>query len=291
MQNTCKDRTAEFKSFAEFLLKSQKIRPVEKKQTRADIVKNTISVNKRASEIGRRTSTAAIKLKELTELAKSRSPFGDPTEKIERLTETITQDINAIKFDIEDLERFVASNGGNKQSSDHSVTVIHALNTSLLHTTKELNDALQIRTQNMKTQQERRDRVLGSRRLGPAPTHRPNFDFLDDDVEHNGSDDVIIPLMQTEDNLILQRSNAVRDIESHITEIQSIFKKLSALVALQTEQLQRIEDNVDTTIIHADSALAELLKYLKGMSSDRWLLIKAFVMIAFFLFLWFMFFA
>jgi len=143
----------------------------------------------------------------------------------------------------------------------------------------------------MKTQQERRDRVLGSRRLGPAPTHRPNFDFLDDDVEHNGSDDVIIPLMQTEDNLIIQRSNAVRDIESHITEIQSIFKKLSALVALQTEQLQRIKDNVDTTIIHADSALAELLKYLKGMSSDRWLIIKAFIMIAFFLFLWFMFFA
>jgi len=290
MQNTCKDRTAEFKSFAEFSLNSQP-RLVEKKQTRAEIVKNTISVNKRASEIGRRTSTAAAKLKELTELAKSRSPFGDPTEKIERLTDTITQEINNIKFEIEDLERFVAGNSGNKQSSDHSVTVIHALNTSLLHTTKELNDALQIRTQNMKTQQERRDRVLGSSRLGPAPTQRPNFDLLNDDVEYNGSDEVIIPLMQTEDNLILQRSNAVRDIETHITEIQSIFKKLSSLVAQQTEQLQRIEDNVDTTVVHADSALAELLKYLKGMSSDRWLIIKAFVMIAFFLFLWFMFFA
>jgi len=285
---TCKDRTSEFKSFAEFLEKNRKIPIVH--HSRKEAIAQTISVNKRASEIGRKTSVTADKLKELTELAKSQSLFGDPTEKIERLTETITRDINTIKGEIEELEHIVNRNSGNKQSSDHSVTVIHSLNTSLLYTTKGLNDALHIRTQNLKAQEERRRKIIGERRTGPAPKNQVKY--FDIDVTDIPDAVIEIPdILQTEDSLILQRANAVRDIEGHIIEIQGIFKKLSSIVAIQHEQLARIGEKIDLTAEHADSALAELLKYLKGMSSDRWLIIKAFLIVIFFLFLWFMFFA
>jgi len=286
---TCKDRTSEFKSIAEFLEKNRKI-PLEKKNTRKEAIIQTISVNKRASEIGRKTSVTAAKLKELTELAKSQSPFGDPTEKIESLTVTIAQDISVIKIEIEQLESIVSRNGGSKQSSDHSVTVIHSLNNELLTTTKGLNDALHIRTQNLKALEERRRKIIGERRTGPPPK---NFKpYIDREVTDIPEDVAIeIPMLQTEDSLIVQRADAVKNIEIHITEIQSIFKKLSSIVAIQHEQLERIGGNLEITSGHADSALAELLKYLKGMSSDRWLIIKAFLIVIFFIFIWFMFFA
>jgi len=290
---TFKDRTLEFANIAgQFRTKLQ---PPDKKQTKAEVVINTISVNKRASEIGRCIASTAAKLKELAELAKSKSPFSDPTEKIEFLTEKIKVEINKIKLDIEDLDRFISQNKRNKQASDHSVTVIHSLNSNLLNATKELSDALQIRTQNLKEQHERYKKFNNGRRPGNAPVLRPIF--LPDVDPENNQDDVVIPVISTmsqvrgESDLIIQRVNAVRDIEAQMSEIQNIFKMLSNLVAQQTEQLQRIEENMDTTVVYADSALAELLKYLKGMSSDRWLIIKAFLFLLFFIVIWFMFFA
>jgi syntaxin 5 len=267
-----------------------KPKPQDKFTSREDIIKHSISVNKRASEIGRKTTATAAKLKELTELAKSRSPFGDPTEKIEKLTDIITVEINGIKKDIEDLERFIGRSKGNKQTTDHSATLIRTLNSNLLHTTKELNNTLEIRTQNLKAQQERIEKISYGSKSGPSPIFRPTYD--DDDSKT--ADDVIIavPMLQVQDDdMVGQRAAAIRDIANHINQIQTIFKRISELVSIETEQLQRLEDIHDQTAEHAESALAELLKYLKGLSSDRWLYIKAFLIIFFFLFIWFLFFA
>jgi syntaxin 5 len=258
------------------------------KPSRSDVVKQRISINNRASAIGRKTMATAAKLKELTELAKCIAPFGDPTEKIEQLTATITIEINNIKQEIEDLERFVGRTTGNKQSSDHSATVIHTLNSNLFTTTKDLNEALQLRTQNLKAQQDRMDKLTYGRRPGPSPTFRHTY--VEDEHPDHGTDDVLIAV-EVEEDPFQGRATAVRDIAVHISEIQTIFKKLSELVVRETEQLQRLEDLHDITAVQAESALAELLKYLKGLSSDRWLIVKAFLLIFFFLFLWFMFFA
>uniref|UniRef100_A0A6B2LCB2 t-SNARE coiled-coil homology domain-containing protein n=1 Tax=Arcella intermedia TaxID=1963864 RepID=A0A6B2LCB2_9EUKA len=248
-------------------------------------------INKKASEIGRKTSLTTQELKKLTELARCNMAFGDPAAQIEHLTVTITRDINHIKAEIEQLEQLIARHAAKNQAADHSASVIHSLNTDLLRTTIGLNDALQLRNRNLKAQEERRSKLVGERRPGqlPAPKYIP---IINDEEDQGNGDDVVIQFNNLQANdLIINRANAVREIEVHITEIQAIFKKLASLVALQNEQIQRIGDNVDTTMIHSESALQELLKYLQGMSSDRWLIIKVFVIIMFFLFLWFMFFA
>jgi len=283
------DRTNEFNSIAESLTHKFKTKPKDnhKYLSKDDLVKHSISVNKRASEIGRKTTTTAAKLKELTELAKSRSPFGDPTEKIERLTEIITLEINQIKKEIEDLEKFIGRGQRNKQTSDHSATVIRTLNSNLCITTKELTDTLKLRTQNLKAQQDRIEKISYGRR--PVTLFKP-MEEEDSKTENN---EVIIPMLQLdlEDDFVVQRASAVKDIAIHITEIQAIFKKLSSLVALETEKLQRLEDIHDMTAVHAESALENLLSHLKGLTNDRWLILKAFLLIFFFLFIWFLFFA
>jgi len=245
-------------------------------------------------------------LKELMKLAKSNEPFGDPSDKIENLTFVISQQISSIKADIESLQSICMDNSSgfnmnrtskstNKQLADHSVTIIHTLNSNLLHTTKEFNDALQIRTQSLKTQQERRDKYRSRRPMGgPSPVYRPlAIEMVDDDVNEDDDGDVkiVVPSLQTEDDLILQRSNQIQDIEGHVTDIKGIFDKLTSLVAIQGEKIRRIEDNVQETVLNAEGAVEQLLKYLKGLSNNQWLIMKVFLILLFFILVFVLFFA
>lgn len=80
----------------------------------------------------------------------------------------------------------------------------------------------------MKTQQKRRDKFAGNRRVGPSPQYHPNIQLLDDEddeyMSSTGDDiSIAVPLLQTQDSLILDRVDQVRDIEGHIHEIQGIF--------------------------------------------------------------------
>ena len=47
----------------------------------------------------------------------------------------------------------------------------------------------------------------------------------------------------------------------------------------------RIDDNVEETLTNVDAAHTELLKYFKGITSNRWLMLKIFgVILVFFIF-------
>lgn len=64
--------------------------------------------------------------------------------------------------------------------------------------------------------------------------------------------------------------------------------KLSAAVVVaqvheQGELAIRIDENVDETLSNVDSAQAQLLKYLRSVSSNRWLIMKVFAVLMVFL--------
>ena len=95
----------------------------------------------------------------------------------------------------------------------------------------------------------------------------------------------------------------------HITEIKGIFDKLTSLVAMQGEKIRRylvctcfvvsfsltfvprIEDNVQETMTSAEGAVEQLLKYLKGLSNNQWLIMKVFLILLFFILVFVLFFA
>jgi hypothetical protein len=58
----------------------------KKESKNQQLFKNTIAINKLASQIAHDIYVTSSKLEELTKLAKSKSPFGDPGEKIQELT-------------------------------------------------------------------------------------------------------------------------------------------------------------------------------------------------------------
>lgn len=53
----------------------------------------------------------------------------------------------------------------------------------------------------------------------------------------------------------------------------------------QEERVQRIDANVEESLVSVESGHAELLRYLRSVSSNRWLMLKIFgVLLAFFVF-------
>jgi len=143
------DRTNEFKLIASSLTNGQK--KIDQNQNTNQNVKNTISVNKIASQIAHDIYVTSSKLEELTKLSKSRSPFGDPGDRIQELTFLIKGDLNTIRQKVEHLENYVKGHSSNNtQIKTHSETLVNALQLNLCSTTKAFTDALEIRTKKSK---------------------------------------------------------------------------------------------------------------------------------------------
>ncbi len=84
------------------------------------------------------------------------------------------------------------------------------------------------------------------------------------------------PFTSLQDSYIQQRSHAIESIETTIAELGQIFTQLANMVAEQRETVQRIDDNVVDIESNINSAHGELSKYLAGMMSNRWLMLKMF---------------
>ena len=55
------------------------------------------------------------------------------------------------------------------------------------------------------------------------------------------------------------------------------------MVSEQGELAIRIDENVDDTLANVDNAQTQLLKYLDTVSSNRWLIMKIFAVLVFFM--------
>jgi len=72
------------------------------------------------------------------------------------------------------------------------------------------------------------------------------------------------------------RADALRNVESTIVELGGIFEQLAHMVQEQGEMAVRIDENVDETVTNVEGAQAQLMKYYKTISSNRWLAMKVF---------------
>ncbi|TPX39159.1 hypothetical protein SeLEV6574_g07403 [Synchytrium endobioticum] len=133
-----------------------------------------------ASAVGRDISSTAAKLSRLAALAKKKSLFDDRPVEINELIHVIKQDIGRVSSQISGLQKYLdaAKKGGgggsshsmsgsgtingnllgasNKQVEEHSDLVIKSLQSRLANTSHEFKGILEIRSQNMAEQKDRR---------------------------------------------------------------------------------------------------------------------------------------
>ncbi|GAA6013695.1 hypothetical protein JCM10207_004823 [Rhodosporidiobolus poonsookiae] len=89
---------------------------------------------------------------------------------------------------------------------------------------------------------------------------------------------------QGDDQYLSSRSTAIETIESTVAELGQIFSQLAHMVAVQGEQVTRIDADTEDIAANVSGAQSELLRYYASVSSNRWLMMKVFgVLIVFFL--------
>ncbi|GAA5908461.1 hypothetical protein JCM8208_006203 [Rhodotorula glutinis] len=214
-------------------------------------------------------------------------------------------------------------NAGGKQVSEHNKNVVTMLQTKLADTTIGFKDVLEIRTQNMKASRDRTEQFTytggsNARNAPPSdsPLYRPpsalggssildsqgkgkgkalaNSDFLALDLGgptdnqlnnvEGGYMQQELAQQQSDDQYLSSRSTAIETIESTVAELGQIFSQLAHMVAVQGEQVTRIDADTEDIATNVTGAQTELLRYYASVSSNRWLMIKVFgVLILFFL--------
>lgn len=100
-----------------------------------------------------------------------------------------------------------------------------------------------------------------------------------------------LQLIDEQDSYIQSRADTMQNIESTIVELGSIFQQLAHMVKEQEETIQRIDANVEDTQLNVEAAHTEILKYFQSVSSNRWLMIKIFLVLIIFFIIFVVFFA
>jgi hypothetical protein len=135
---------------------------------------------KRSASIGQGIHATAQNLLKLSQLAKRTGKFDDPAVEIANLSAIIKQDIQALNIALVDLQSLsAASRAGNKQSSSHSHSVVDSLRVRLRDTTKDFQNVLQVRKENLEKNKARQQQFSSApERPAFAPARPGMLDFL-----------------------------------------------------------------------------------------------------------------
>ncbi|XP_075902877.1 syntaxin-5a isoform X1 [Nelusetta ayraudi] len=328
---TCRDRTSEFQSACKSLqsrpngvqptkpalsaLRQRSDFTVMSKRIGKDL-SNTFAKLEKLTILAKRKSLfddKAVEIEELTYIIK---------QDINSLNKQIAQ--------LQDLVRSRGAPGG-RHIQSHSNTIVVSLQSKLAVMSNDFKSVLEVRTENLKQQRSRREQFsqppvstsplmannFRSRKKGAqephaareqrydyqgnAPSNLKESSVLMQDESRSMGDAVIdmgsqgnplqLQLIDEQDSYIQSRADTMQNIESTIVELGSIFQQLAHMVKEQEETVQRIDANVEDTQLNVEAAHTEILKYFQSVSSNRWLMIKIFLVLVVFFIVFVVFFA
>lgn len=286
------DRTSEFASVAQ-TLRNKGLKPLAKRKE--TVYSARMNINRLAAEIGKDTHATARKLEVLTRLAQSKSLFDDPADKIEELTGIIKMDIQAIRGKLQKMEAMVAAQGRQSdQSATHSGVVVDTLTGNLGATALQFTKILELRTENLKAQQDRKEKFIGSSRMAAAPVlYQPfNPSLEEEQPEDDPVEEVSItlPMIQTREQFLENRSQSIRAVERTVEELRGIMTQIAFIARQQDELIVRIDEDISNTQRHVETTYSELVKYMPKVTGNRALYLKIFAVLVVFMVLFLVFF-
>uniref|UniRef100_J3S9M7 Syntaxin-5 n=1 Tax=Crotalus adamanteus TaxID=8729 RepID=J3S9M7_CROAD len=289
---SCQDRTLEFRSACKSLQSRENGLHVNK-PAQSGAIRQRSEFTLMAKRIGKDLSNTFAKLEKLTILAKRKSLFDDKAVEIEELTYIIKQDINSLNKQIAQLQEFVKAKGSltGRHVQTHSNTVVVSLQSKLASMSNDFKSVLEVRTENLKQQKSRREQFsrppvatmsLSANNLGSSVLQDERRYSGDVAIDMDNRTSQQLQLINEQDSYIQSRADTMQNIESTIVELGSIFQQLAHMVKEQEETIQRIDANVEDTELNVEGAHMEILKYFQSVSSNRWLMVKIFLILIIF---------
>ncbi|CAM8955330.1 unnamed protein product [Rhodiola kirilowii] len=324
MASTYRDRTTEFRHL------SDRLKKIDAAVDRDDTVPTTShpttsyrsEFNKKASRIGLGIHETSMKITKLAKLAKRSSMFDDPIKEIQELTALIKDDITALNVAVSDLQTLqnlqLAESNHSEDTVVHTTAICDDLKSRLMGATKQFQNVLTTRTENIKAHESRKQ-MFSTNLPRENPFRQPAKTVTEPPpwlssakpsnsqsslvpsssvqvgnqlrrrsaVENAPSEHAEMSMLQQvvpqQENYSQGRAVALQHVESTISELSGIFTHLATMVAQQGELAIRIDDNMEESLANVEGARSAILKHLTKISSNRWLMIKIFAILIFFL--------
>uniref|UniRef100_A0A674AFD0 t-SNARE coiled-coil homology domain-containing protein n=1 Tax=Salmo trutta TaxID=8032 RepID=A0A674AFD0_SALTR len=263
-----RDRTNEFQSVCRSLQARQD--GVHSSKPALSAIRQHSDFTLMAKRIGKDLSNTFSKLEKLTILAKRKSLFDDKAVEVEELTYIVKQDINSLNKQIAQLQGLVRSrqSQNGKHLQTHSNTIIVSLQSKLASMSNDFKSMLEVRTE-VRHETVQPDLLLSL--VG-------NSLFIQDDSKKTAEVSVDMEFRAS------QQLQLINEQDSYIrSQLGSIFQQLAHMVKEQEETVQ--------SQLNVDMAHSEILMYFQSASSNHWLMVKIFLILIVFFFVFVVFFA
>lgn len=239
-------------------------------------------------------------------MQKKKTIFDDKPVEIQELTFIIKEDIANLNKQIAQLQTVAKGqrDGQGKHQQSHSTSVVVALQSKLAAMSNNFKQVLEVRNENLKSQRNRAEQFSSGGVTSSMPQsattgyHAGSVLAMEDDMQAQGGavsidmGGAVQSFMQDKsEEYYSSRADTMHTIESTIVELGGIFSQLAHMVKEQEEMVQRIDTNVEDTLLNVELGHNEILKYFQSVTSNRWLMIKIFAVLIFFFLLFVVFMA
>ncbi|GAB1600463.1 syntaxin-5-like [Argonauta hians] len=285
-EGTCRDRTSEFLSAVKSM-QSRRFNGLVSIQPNRNNSQTT-EFTLRSRSIGKNLANTSFKLEKLSLLVKRSSAFDPRQAEIEELIFIIKQDVSSLNKQIaalQEVAKMPHTHQGKPQRKSHSNSVVVALQSRLATMSNTFKEALEDHTDKLQQTKQTNQPMLPPMRSDNSSMMEEQGDMVInmDSTDANRTQDQVQLLER--DSYIEERDQSMQNINTTIVELGSVFQRLATMVKEQEELVHRIDSNVEDAEVNVELAHTELLKFFRSISTNRWLMIKIFVvLITFFLF-------
>lgn len=237
-----------------------------------------------SKECSHRIRDSFEKLERFTVLARKKTVFDDG--ELTRLIEEIRSDIGVSKSQLDELQSRY------KPKQAHSANTVSTLQQRLANVTSSFKSSLEMRSRSVQQQTARHEMFAGpstSSNLSLIPAQNDNKGPVLLDMNHSVPQYQQNHPQQQQQMLLMndqidmsERADVMHSIESTIVELGTVFNQLAHMVQAQGETITRIDMNISETTGNVEAAHDALLSYFASINSNRWLILKVFMVLFFF---------
>ncbi|XP_052826036.1 syntaxin-5 isoform X1 [Octopus bimaculoides] len=281
-EGTCRDRTNEFLSAVKSMQSRRFNGLVSVQQNRSQ--PQTTEFTLRSRSVGKNLANTSFKLEKLALLVKRSSMFDNKQGDIEELIFIIKQDITSLNKQIaalQEVAKMPHTHLGKPQRRSHSNSVVVALQSRLATMSNTFKEVLEDHTSKLQQEKQHTESMT-------MPTRTNNSLMMEEQqgdlVINMDSNDAQrrqdqTHLVEQRDAFLEEREQSVQNINTTIVELGTVFQRLATMVKEQEELVHRIDSNVGDADMNIEAAHTELLKYFRSISTNRWLMIKIFIVL------------
>lgn len=240
----------------------------------------------RFSQIMSQISDVKNNLETINKLSKTSSAFNDTHLKITKLSGIIDSSLKGIDKQISLIRDRECKNLNNYQSKMVKNTS-DALNIKLENLSISYQKFLKTQGELIRTIEKRKSNLLGNDK---KIKHVNLYNKLStEDVDDNPNEGLKETIQINRNDLYSERNSAVQGIEKAMTELSSMFNRISQMIYRQGEMIERIDNETTISLDNINKTQDEVFKLKDDVKSNRALILKVFGIIIAFLVLYIIF--